>query len=109
MLRLSQTFGHLLIIIQEMFKTIVVFLFIFMLVLVTFSCMATLTLTSLENYETVFQALRTYIHASLGSFDLYMYNDLEGWRKYWGMALHVIVLLSSLILLLNLLIAVMTD
>ena len=92
-----------------MLKTIIVFLFIFFLILVTFSCMASLTLTSMEIFENIFQAFRTYLNASLGSFDLYMYDELEGWKKYWGMGLHIVVLLSTLILLLNLLIAVMSD
>lgn len=50
MLRLSDTFGHVLIMIYEMLKTIILFQIIFFLVLITFSCIATLTLTYMENY-----------------------------------------------------------
>ena len=45
----------------------------------------------------------------MGGFDLYIYDELDGWKRYWGMALDMVVLLSTMILLLNLLIALMSD
>lgn len=40
---------------------------------------------------------------------MYQYDELGGWKQYYGYALHVAVLFFFLILLLNLLIAIMSD
>ena len=40
---------------------------------------------------------------------MYQYDDLGGWKQYYGYGLHVAVLFFFLILLLNLLIAIMSD
>jgi len=34
---------------------------------------------------------------------------MEGWKQYYGIALHICVLFSYLILMINLLIAIMSD
>ena len=70
MLRLTETFGPLLVMIYRMIKLVIVFLFIYMLGLITFSCVATLTLTSNPNFSNLFLATRTYLEASMGSFEL---------------------------------------
>ena len=54
MLRLTETFGPLLVMIWKMAQLVVVFLFIYMLGLLTFACVATLTLTSNENFANLF-------------------------------------------------------
>ena len=109
MLRLTETFGPLLVMIFEMGKLVIVFLFIYMLGLLTFSCVAALTLSVNPNFENLFESLRTYLNASLGDFDLEQYDEMEGWKKYFGIGLHVMVLFSFMILLINLLIAIMSD
>ena len=109
MLRLTETFGPLLVMIYRMALLVVVFLFIYLLGLLTFACVATLTLTSNPNFANLFEAMRTYLMASLGSFDLNQYDEDVGWKKYFGMGLHVLVLSSNMILMINLLIAIMSD
>lgn len=108
-LRLTETFGPLLVMIYRMVQLVVVFLFIYMLGLLTFACIATLTLTSNPNFANLFEAIRTYFMASLGEFDLHQYDETEGWKRYYGMGLHVIVLFVNMILMINLLIAIMSD
>ena len=109
MLRLTETFGPLLVMIYRMALLVIVFLFIYLLGLLTFACVATLTLTSNPNYENLYKAMKTYLEASLGSFDLNQYDEEEGWKKYFGLGMHVMVLFSNMILMINLLIAIMSD
>ena len=71
LLRLTETFGPMLVMIYRMFLIVLVFLFIYFLGILTFSCIATLTLTTNPNFANLFEAGRTYVMASLGNFDLY--------------------------------------
>ena len=57
----------------------------------------------------MFDSIRIYVMASLGNFDLYQYEDLAGWKKYYGIGMHVAVLLLNMVVLVNLLIALMSD
>ena len=109
MLRLTETFGPLLVMIYRMALLVIVFLFIFLLGLLTFACVATLTLSANPNFENLFEAMRTYLNAALGDFDLEQYDEMEGWKRFFGMGLHIMVLFSNMILMINLLIAIMSD
>ena len=71
LLRLTETFGPMLVMIYRMFLIVLVFLFIYILGILTFSCIAALTLTTNPNYSDLFEASKTFIMASLGNFDLY--------------------------------------
>ena len=53
--------------------------------------------------------MKTYISSALGDFDLDQYEDLEGWKSKFGLFLHLTVLFMNLILMLNLLIALLTE
>lgn len=95
--------------IYRMVQLVVVFLFIYLLGLLTFACIATLTLTQNPNFANLFEAMRTYFSASLGEFDLHQYDEDPGWKRFYGMGLHVVVLFINMILMINLLIAIMSD
>lgn len=71
MLRVSETFGPLLVMIYRMAELVIVFLFVYLLGLLTFACVAALTLTENPNFANLFEAMRTYLMASLGEFDLH--------------------------------------
>lgn len=71
MLRVTELFGPLLVMIYRMAQLVVIFLFIYLLGLLTFACVATLTLTDNPNFANLFEAMRTYLMASLGEFDLH--------------------------------------
>ena len=79
LLRLTESSGPMLVMIYEMLVLSAIFLFVYFIGIITFSCIATLTLTTNPNFENLFEATRTYIMASLGNFDLYQYDVMEGW------------------------------
>lgn len=109
LLRLSETFGPLLVMIVAMFKIMLTFFVIYFLGLLTFASVATLTLSESTNFRDLFESFRIYLMASLGNFDIMQYDNLEGWKKYYAILLHVMVLFSFLILIINLLIAILSD
>ena len=99
----------MLVMIYEMLMLSAIFLFVYMLGIITFACIATLTLSSNPNFANLFEATRTYVMASLGNFDLYQHDATEGWKRYYGIFLHIGVLFFNMILMINLLIAIMSD
>lgn len=109
LLRLSETFGPLLVMIAVMVKTMLTFFVIYFLGLLTFASVGTLTLAESTNFRDLFESFRIYLMASLGNFDIMQYDTLEGWKMYYAILLHVMVLFSFLILIINLLIAILSD
>ena len=107
--RLNSYFGPLLEIIFTMFRLIGEFLVIFVIELIVFSCIAALTLTKHPKFANLFEAMRTFINASLGDFDLRDYDEYEGFEKWLGLNLHILALFVNMILVINLLIAIMSD
>lgn len=108
-LRLSETFGPLLVMIVAMVKVMVTFFVLYFLGLLTFASVGTLTLAESTNFRNLFESFRIYLMASLGNFDIFQYDNLEGWKKYYAILLHVAVLFFFLILIINLLIAILSD
>ena len=109
LLRLTETFGPTVVMIGKMVIIILKFLVIYLLELLTYASVATLTLSESQNFRDLFESMRQYLMASLGNFDIFQYDNLEGWKRYYGIFLHVMVLFSNMILLINLLIAIMSD
>ena len=70
LLRLTLTFGPMLVMIYRMILIVATFLIIYFLGLVAFACVATMTLQPLENYQNLYNALLTYFASSIGDFDL---------------------------------------
>lgn len=95
--------------IYNMAKLVASFLIIYLLGLLTFACIATMTLHENPNFENLYEAMRTFIMASLGNFDLYQHDLIGGWKQYFGNLLHLAVLFVNMILMINLLIAIMSD
>ena len=108
-LRLTQLFGPTVVMIFRMTSIILQFFVIYVIGLITFASIGTMTLSEADEFHELFDALRIYLMASLGNFDLYQYEDLQGWKKYYGILLHVLVLFFYMILMINLLIAIMSD
>ena len=109
LLRLTETFGPLLIMIYRMAQLVASFIVIYFLGLLTFSCVATLTLHENRNFESLYEAMRSFVIASLGNFDLYQHDEMDGWKKYFANFLHLSVLFSYMIVMINFLIAMMSD
>ena len=85
------------------------FLVVYCILLITFSSLASMTLSENPNFSNLFNSCRMYLMASLGNFDILQYDNLPGWKMYYGIFLHTAVLFLNMILLLNLLIAIMSD
>ena len=109
LLRLSEMFGPLIEMIYAMMLIFTQFMILFVLELVVFASIAALTLTDLPDFTNIFESLRTYLEASLGKFDLHIYDDYEGVQRWFGLFLHIMVLFINMILIINLLIAIMSD
>ena len=62
----------------------------------------------MTRYQNIFEALVTLFESALGQFDLEIYEEL-GEKKYMGIVFHIVFLASNLLLLLNLIIALMSD
>ena len=109
LMKLTESFGPLVVMIFRMTLIILQFLLLLSIGLITFASIATMTLSELDAFRNMYEAIRVYADAVFGDFDLYQYDSLGGWKQYYGYALHVAVLFFFLILLLNLLIAIMSD
>ena len=70
LLRLTEQFGPLLVMIWNMVLIIAKFLFLYLINLIAFGAIATLTLSADDDFKDLFNATRTYFEASIGSFDL---------------------------------------
>ena len=77
LLRLTESFGPLTTMIVKMSYVVFEFFVLYIIGLIVFSCLATLTLHENPNFSNLQEALRTYIMASLGNFDLYQYDAME--------------------------------
>ena len=85
------------------------FFVIYFLNLLTFASIAIMTLHTNPNFENLYEAMRSFIMASLGNFDLYQHDEMGGWKQYFANFLHLAVLFCNMILTINLLIAIMSD
>ena len=70
LLRLTSTFGPTIVMIANMVTIVLRFLVIYILGIFTFACIGTLTLVELDAFKDLFNALRTFVMASLGNFDI---------------------------------------
>ena len=59
----------MLVMIYRMILVVGTFLIIYLMGLIAFACVATLTLQPLENYKDLYNALLTYFASSIGDFD----------------------------------------
>ena len=109
LLRLTSTFGPTIVMIASMVTIVLRFLVLYILGIFTFACIGTLTLVELDAFQDLFNALRTFVMASLGNFDIIQYDQYDNWKRYYGVALHVTVLFYNMLIIVNLLIAIMSD
>lgn len=109
LLSLTEFFGPTLVMIWRMAKVISKFLLLFLLMLVTYGAIATLTIGYLDEFKDLYWAIRTYFDGILGNFDFTIYDEMIPSKRYYAIGLNVLVLLSGTILMINLLIAIMTE
>ena len=99
----------MIVMIWSMVRIVLRFLIVYAIGLITFGAVASLTLSQNPNFSNLFNSVRTYLMASLGNFDIMQYDSLPGWQRYYGIGLHVCVLLLNMLIMVNLLIAIMSD
>ena len=114
MLQLTTYFGPLIKTCYSMLKDLAVFLLLFSIQLVSFSCVAILAFGKLPEYETLHSTLVSLLGSALGEYDFSIYDGLaageeDEHKKYYGIVFHIIFLCVNLLLMLNLIIALMAD
>ena len=110
MLTLTFTFGPLITITIKMMKDLSIFFVLFTIELIAFSCVGILSFGNLDQYESLHGTMVMFFESALGNFEFTMYDDAGSVSKKWfGIIFHITVVTVNMILLLNLVIAIMTD
>ena len=77
MLRLTSTFGPLIVIMVQMTKDLSIFFVLLAIELIAFSCVGILSFGSLEEYESLYTTLVMFFTSAMGDWDFDHYGDLE--------------------------------
>ena len=95
-----------------MMKDLTIFFVLFSIELVAFACVGILSFGNLAEYENLYTTLVMFFESSLGNwnFDIYSADPkMSEAKKWYGILFHITVLLVNMLLLLNLVIAIMSD
>jgi hypothetical protein len=109
MLQLTSVFGPLIRTMMAMMQDLITFFLLFTLQLIAFACVGILAFGMLKPYETLWDAFIMFFATAMGDFDFDMYEEMGPTKKYYGIGFHVVVILCNLLLMLNLVIAIMSD
>ena len=107
--RITSLLGPLIKMIFSMVKDISVFLILYFLSLVMFSSVGILLFPDVDNFVTFYKAINYLFEASLGNFDPDIFEEMQTKEVEWGHIYQAIFLIINLILLLNLLIAILSN
>jgi hypothetical protein len=91
-----------------MLKELSIFLVLWLIQLFIFACIGELVFGSLPQYHGFFDVLILLFQSSLGIWDLSIYDEFF-MGKYIGQVFHLIVILVNMVLLVNLVIAILSD
>ena len=109
MLNLTRTFGPLIKVIGAMIKDLIIFLALFFIILIAFSYIGVLAFGSIPQYENITQALILNFTSSLGDWNLSIYNNMSPEKQMIATLFHLVVILVTMLILMNLVIAIMSD
>ena len=111
MLILTDVFGPLITITVCMMKDLMIFFVLFVIELIAFACVGILSFGNLKEYTDLNTTLVMFFESSLGNWDFSIYEDesMSLGKKWYGILFHMTVLLVNMLLLLNLVIAIMSD
>ena len=112
MLILTDIFGPLITITVKMMKDLTIFFVLFMIELVAFACVGILSFGNIKEYNDLWTTLVMFFESSLGNWDFGIYDSdpkMTLAKKWYGILFHITVLLVNMLLLLNLVIAIMSD
>lgn len=110
-LQMSRTFGPMVKILGNMLVDLVIFIFMYLLVFLIFTCASQLLFSDVNGYGDFVSCAITLFSASLGDFN---YSDFEAegqseFQKYLGYVFMTTYLTVSMITLLNFLIAILSN
>src|SRR5690606_15423675 len=106
--QLSRTFGPMVKILGNMLIDILVFLFLYGLIFLIFTCAAILLFHDLKGAGDFIKTAIVLFGASMGDFDYSVYDELDYADRMVGYAFGTLYLIISLITLLNFLIAILS-
>ena len=109
MLKLSYTFGPMIQIFIKMSQDMGIFFALFFLQIIAFSAVGMLTFGEVPEYSNLSSAIIMIFQTAMGSWDLTIYDELADDRRFFGIVFHFILICVNLLLLLNLMIALMSD
>lgn len=106
----TQTFGPRIAMIVRMITDIVQFLFIYILQLMAFALVGSMAFVQVQEFNGFYKTILYLFDASFGTYDLAIFDSYERpVMRYIGQAFMIIFLFINLILLLNMVIAMMSD
>ena len=111
MLELNSYFGPMIQTIGAMLRDLIKFFWLGVIQLTAFSSIGMLCFPELTVYKSFHSTLMLFLRCGLGNFDFTIYDELGiGTNKYYfGMTFHTVVVLMQLLIIVNLLIAIMSD
>ena len=87
----------------------ITFFVIFFLQITAFACVGVLIFGEIPEYDDLYTAIVMIFQTAMGAWDLTVYDVLSDDRKYIGVLFHILLICVNLLLLLNLMIALMSD
>ena len=110
MLRLTSTFGPLIVIMVQMTKDLSIFFVLLAIELIAFSCVGLLSFGSLPEYDSLYTTMIMFFMTAMGDWEIDLYDGLEiGYMQVAGVLFHCTVIVINLLIMVNLVIAIMTD
>ena len=106
--RITAFLGPMLKIFFAMMRTIAVFLILYLISIVSFSSVGVVLFIGMEPFDSLYNAMIFLFSSSLGEFDFTVFDQLVEGILY-GHVFYVSFLIMELILLLNLLIAILSN
>lgn len=113
-MRVTRTFGPMFKMLLNMAYDLVIFMFLWVVILLTFTCVSNLIFGDLPSFQNFFSSLQIFFEAALGSWDANVYrgNDIYGEPltelRIIGLVFNMIFLLINMVLLLNFVIAILS-
>jgi hypothetical protein len=108
MLKLTKTFGPLIKIIYAMMRELMIFLVLWGIQLFIFTCMGVLIFTGIPQFKGFTNVLILFFQSAFGIWDFSIYKDFHMGAKF-GQFFHLIFILLNMVLLVNLIIAILSE
>lgn len=110
-LQITKTFGPRIMTIISMAKDIGLFFIIFITQMFAFSIIASMVFYSVPEYDSIYHAWLAMFNTTFGNFDFTIFNAyaMDSFMHFFGHGFLMFFIVTNLILLLNMVIAMMSD